>query len=240
MIPPLVAYILWDRRERLAALFPRPTNIGLVVILGSVAVLFAGSLGAELFLTRISLVGMLIGLVLFFGGWKWLGGVLFPLAVLLLMIPIPQVIFNQVAFPMQLAASQLASMSLETVGVPVLREGNLIVLPHRTLEVVEACSGIRSVVSLLALGVAYGCFFEKSWLCRWMLAASAIPIAIVANGLRVAGTGLLTQMINPDFADGFFHLFSGWMVFLFSCVLMYLMHQGMVWARSQLRWVGVA
>ncbi len=226
LIPPLSAFLTWERREKLAAVALRPSNWGLLGAIGAVGLLFIGSLGAELFLTRLSLVTLLAGLVVFFLGWQQLRLLIFPLVVLLLMIPLPQVIFNQVAFPLQLAASKLAGSCLGSAGIPVLREGNLIVLPNNvTLEVVEACSGIRSLMALLALGVAYGHFFERSITIRWILVAGTAPIAIVANGLRIAGTGVLTYFLGEETAEGFFHLFSGWVVFLCAFLLLVALHK---------------
>ncbi len=232
LISPLAGFLVWQRRKQLLATVVRPSNWGFVFACGAVAVLFAGSLGAELFLTRISLVGMLASMVVFFFGWRWLRLLLFPLAVLLLMIPIPQIIFNQVAFPLQLAASRFAGGGLSSVGVPVLREGNLILLPNNvTLEVAEACSGIRSLMALLALGVTYGHFFETRQAVRWILVAGTVPIAVVANGLRITGTGLLTYFFGEQAAEGFFHLFSGWVVFLFAFALLVILHKllGLSW-----------
>jgi exosortase len=138
------------------------------------------------------------------------------LTFLLLMIPIPAIIFNQVAFPLQLLASRFGEAALQACDIPVLREGNVIVLANTTLEVAEACSGIRSLVSLLTLGIVYGYFADRrSWM-RIVIALATVPIAIVANGLRVAGTGIAAHYYGPEAAHGFFHTFSGWLVFAFA------------------------
>jgi exosortase len=148
------------------------------------------------------------------------------------MIPIPVIIFNQVAFPLQFLAARLASSLLDLSGVPVLREGNIIQLPAMALEVAQACSGIRSLMSLGALAVIYGYFLETRYLPRVLLALAAIPIAVVANGLRVMGTGLIAYYWNPDRAEGFFHTFSGWVIFVISLVLLFSVH-------GLLRWIGI-
>ena len=145
LIPPLAAYLVWERWDRLKTTPASSSAFGLVVIAGSIGVLLAGSLGAELFLSRIALVGALIGCVLYVLGWRHLKLLAFPLGVLLLMIPIPAIIFNQVVFPLQLVASQAGEVTLQAAGIPVLREGNVITLANTTLEVAEACSGIRSL-----------------------------------------------------------------------------------------------
>ncbi len=158
LIVPLALYFAWERRAKLAAAEIRPSWLGLVAFGGGIAVLLVGLLGAELFLSRISLIATLAGAVLFLFGWAHLRVLAFPLAFLLLMIPIPAIIFNQIAFPLQLIASQFGEFAIASAGIPVLREGNVIVLAHTTLEVAEACSGIRSLVSLITLGLIYGYF----------------------------------------------------------------------------------
>lgn len=228
LIPPLAAFLVWDRRHALGRLLIRPSNWGLVGLVGSIGLLFLGSLGAELFLTRFSLLVVLASLALFLFGWRCLRGLVYPLAVLGLMIPPPQIIFNQIAFPLQLAASRLACGGLRILGIPVLREGNLIFLPHYiTLEVAEACSGIRSLWALVALGVAYGRFFETQNNKRAILLANTIPIAILANSFRIAGTGLLTYFVGEQAGEGFFHAVSGGAVFLCAFVLLVLLHTSM-------------
>ena len=149
----------------------------------------------------------------------------FSLLVLLLAVPLPAIIYNQITFPLQILASKAASAILPIFGVPVLREGNVIVLPAMRLEVAEACSGIRSLVSLFTLAVFYGYFLDKSVMRRTILALSSIPIAIGANAIRIVGTGLCVQYWDPDKAMGFFHEFSGWVVFLVSLSCLYAVHK---------------
>ena len=209
-------YLTWERRDRLLHAPSNPSSLGLLVLVGGIALLVAGVLGAELFVTRIALLAVLGGSILYIFGWTHLRLLAFPLALLLLMIPIPAIIFNQVAFPLQLLASRFAAGALSLWGIPVLREGNVIMLAHTTLEVAEACSGIRSLMSLVTLGILLGYFTEsRSWV-RWTLAVATIPTAIFANGLRVAGTGVLAHYWGPEAAEGFFHTFSGWLVFGFA------------------------
>jgi exosortase len=221
LIVPLALYFVWERRGRLKSLPPAPTAFGLVVVFLGLGLLLAGQLGAELFLTRISIVIVAAGIVLFLLGWRACRVVAFPLAFLLLMIPIPAIIFNQVAFPLQLMASRMGEMILAVFGIPVLREGNLIVLAHTTLEVAEACSGIRSLISLLTLGIVYGYFIDPRGGVRAAIALSTVPIAILTNGARVAGTGLATQYYGAEAALGFFHTFSGWIVFAAAFVMLF-------------------
>jgi exosortase len=181
-------------------------------------------MGAELFLSRLSLLVVLGGLIVLFLGWSFFRAVLFPWAFLLLMIPIPAIIFNQITFPLQLLASKVASTSLPWMGVPVLREGNVIVLPAMALEVAEACSGIRSLMSLMTLAIIYGYLMERRVSVRVLLALASIPIAVAANSFRIVGTGLLVQYWDPEKAQGFFHEFSGWLIFVISLAMLYLLH----------------
>jgi exosortase len=190
----------------------------------ALVVLICGVFGAELFLSRSSLVLLLGSLVVYSFGWKHFRALLFPWAFLFLMIPIPAIVFNQIAFPLQLVASTLASSLLSAFGVPVLREGNVIQLPAMSLEVVEACSGIRSLMSLCTLAVIYGYFLEPRIRSRVALALAAVPIAVAANSLRIVGTGLLGQYWDPDKAQGFFHIFSGWLIFVMSLLMLFGLH----------------
>lgn len=213
IVVPLAAWFVWQRRARLRAAEPRPNAFGLLLLTASLGVLMLGVLGAELFLTRVSLLGVIAGAVLFLLGWRHLRVLAFPIAFLLLMIPLPAIVFNQIAFPLQVFASQAGAATLDLAGVPVLREGNILELPNTRLEVAEACSGIRSLVSLLTLAIVLGQFsLGRRWT-RAALAIAAVPVAIVANAARVAGTGLAAHFWSPEVAEGFFHAFSGWIVF---------------------------
>jgi exosortase len=168
---------------------------------------------------------VLIGGLAFVRGWATVRVLAFPIAFLLLMIPIPAIIFNQVAFPLQLLASQAGELMLSALNIPVLREGNLIILAHATLEVAEACSGIRSLVSLLALGIIYGYFVDARGGIRTIIAATTVPIAIVANAVRVAGTGAAAHYLGKAAAEGFFHSFSGWLMFGIAFGLLFALTQ---------------
>jgi exosortase D (VPLPA-CTERM-specific) len=182
-------------------------------------------MGAELFLSRFSLLIVLAGLIVFFLGWSFFRALLFPWAFLVLMIPIPAIVFNQITFPLQLLASKIASTILPWLGVPVLREGNVIVLAAMRLEVADACSGIRSLMSLATLAVIYGYLMERNNAVRVLLALASLPIAVAANSLRVVVTGLLVQYWDPDKAQGFFHEFQGWLMFVASLAMLYLLHR---------------
>ena len=172
---------------------------------------------------------VLAGAIVFLRGTPALKVLAFPLAFLLLMIPLPAIIFNQIAFPLQLLASRAGEAALSLSGIPVLREGNVIVLAHITLEVAEACSGIRALVSLLTLGIVYGYFTDDRVGVRTVIALATIPIAIVANAARVAGTGIAAQYFGERAAEGFFHTFSGWLVFVAAFAMLFVVGRTIEW-----------
>jgi exosortase A len=228
LIIPIAAYLAWERRHRLAAVAASSSFTGLFVVGASLIVLLAGILGSELFLTRISIVGTVAGSVLFLFGWQWFRTLAFPLAFLLLMIPLPAIIFNRIAFPLQLLASQAGALTLRSFEIPVLREGNVLILANTKLEVAQACSGIRSLVSLLTLAIMVGYFTDQRTSVRLLIAASTIPVAIIANAARVAGTGIAAHNFGAGAAEGFFHEFSGWAVFIVAFLLMMLLQRVVV------------
>lgn len=224
-VPAFSLYVLWKDRERIARTPVRPAWWGAVIFVVGLATLVVGKLGAELFLSRTSLLLLLAGAAIFFRGWQFFRAVLFPWAFLAFMVPIPAIIFNQVTFPLQILASKAAAHALPWLGVPVFREGNIINLPAMPLEVAEACSGIRSLLSLATLAIIYGYTMERSIWIRVVLALSALPIAVAANSLRIVGTGLLVQYWDPEKAEGFFHAFSGWLIFVVSLAMLFALHQ---------------
>ncbi len=224
-VPLFVLFVLWQNRTKLRSIQLRPSWSGVAILCFGLTTLVIGVLGAELFLSRASLLIVVAGLVVLFCGWNMFRAVLFPWAFLTLMIPIPTIIFNQITFPLQILASKLASWTLPTLGVPVLREGNVIQLPAMALEVAEACSGIRSLLSLVTLAIIYGYLLSDSVRMRVVLAIAAVPIAVAANSLRIVGTGVLVQYWDPDKAEGFFHAFSGLLIFVVSIGMLFVLHK---------------
>jgi len=227
LVPPFAAYLVWTKRKTLRKIPIRQSWGGVPLVIGGIVTLFLGVYGAELFLARLSLLMLVGGIIWTLAGRDMLRELRFPLLVLLLGIPWPKVIYNQITFPLQILASKLASAALPLFGVPVMRDGNIIQLPSMPLEVAEACSGIRSLMSLFTAAVFYGYFLEPSVKKRVILALAAIPIAVLANGARIVGTGLAVQYWDPQKALGFFHEFSGWLIFVFSLILLYLLHAAM-------------
>jgi exosortase len=223
-VPLFSLFLLWQEKYRLARIIPRPSWSGFVILSAALCMLIVGQMGAELFLARFSLLVLLAGLIVVFAGWPFLRALSFPLAFLLLMIPIPTILFNQITFPLQLEASKVSAFVLPMCGVPTLREGNVINLPSMPLEVAEACSGIRSLMSLITLAIIYGYLMEKRLWVRWLLAIASVPIAIAANSVRIIGTGLLVQYWDADKAEGFFHASWGWIIFVVSLLMLYGLH----------------
>ena len=256
LIPAIIAYILWTERDALARTARRPSLAwGAALVVSALLALWAGTAGAELFLQRTSLALLCAGLVVYFFGFALLRRVAVPLLLLLLAIPIPAIIFNRVAFPLQLFASRCAVASMQLLGIPVVREGNVIELMPldsttiKKLEVVEACSGIRSLMTLVTLAVVFAYFtYPKddarrdndadagggdsprgrfAWLKSYgtwrsfILVAAAVPIAIITNAARVSGTGILARYYGTRVADGFFHEFSGWVVYVAAFLLLF-------------------
>jgi exosortase len=246
LIPFIIGYILWIQRDKLATVIVRPaTLLGGAAVLFALFALWAGVAGAELYTQRMSLILLLGGTVLYFWGGHLLKLMLVPLGLLFLAMPIPAIIFNKIAFPLQLFASRCAVWSMGLWGIPVLRQGNVIELKPlnsfqtKKLEVVEACSGIRSLMTLITLAVVFAYFthptrddsdtgqsslsFLKSY-GFWrssILVVSAVPIAILTNALRVSGTGVLAHYYGTEVADGFFHSFSGWAIYVVAFLMLF-------------------
>jgi exosortase len=223
-VPVVAGFIVWQNRRELLALTPSPNWWGLAVVLYGALQLYVATLGAELFLARTAFVISVIGIVLLLGGTGYVRLLAFPLFLLFFMIPIPTVVYNSITFPLQILASRVSTEALSLMQIPVLREGNVLELAQQKLSVVEACSGIRSLLSLTFLSLVYGYFFESKIWMRVVLFLSTIPIAIVANASRVTLTGVLTEY-KPELAEGFFHTASGWVIFMVALAILIALHQ---------------
>lgn len=239
LVPLLSGFLIWQRRDKLALVPRKPAAVGgMIIVLAGMGLLFVGSLGAELFLSRISILVTICGLIVYFCGLPLLRALAFPLAFLLFAIPIPVLIYNEIVFPLQFLASRLATSTLETLNIfPIMREGNVIILPNMKLEVVEACSGIRSLMSLLALAAGYGYLAERSTWVRWFMFFAMVPLAIVSNATRVMITALMAYYIGPGAAEGFMHEFSGWVIFVVATALFLGLHSLTVVVRKKMGWM---
>ena len=235
LVPLFSGYVIWRKWDRVRRTPIMPNWLGLFVLLGAMCTLVLGVLGAENFLSRTSLLFAIAGLLIFFGGFGLFRELLFPWAALFLMVPLPVIVFNQIALPLQILASKLGSSLLYIIGMPVVREGNIINLPSFSLDVVEACSGLRSLVSLITLSVFYGYLQEAGFWRRSCLVLSSIPIAILANGFRIMGAGLLGEYWGLEKAEGVFHTFSGIVVFAISFGLLIFVRSTLHWTQRALR-----
>jgi exosortase len=246
LIPFIIGYIIWTQRGKLARV-PENSSVfwGGAAIIFALFALWAGVAGAELYTQRLSLLLLLAGITVYFSGFRLLQLLLVPFGLLFLALPIPAIIFNKIAFPLQLFASRCAVWSMSVLGIPVLRQGNIIELKPlnsfdtKKLEVVEACSGIRSLMTLLTLAVVFAYFTHTpndktptsgtrwGWLRSYwfwrsvIIVISAVPIAILTNAFRVSGTGVLAHYYGTAVADGFFHTFSGWAIYIVAFIMLF-------------------
>jgi len=246
LVPFIIVYILWSQRDKFAIQRANPSALlgGLLIVFALFA-LWTGVAGAELYTQRMSLVLLVAGLVVYFGGLAFLRLALVPLILFSLAIPVPAIVLNKVAFPLQLFASRVAVWSMTSCGIPVLRQGNVIELKPlnsyttKKLEVVEACSGIRSMMTLLTLAVVFAYFTYPrpdnpaapsgrfGWLRSYgfwrssIIVVSAVPIAVLTNAARVSGTGILSRYYGTTVADGFFHTFSGWAIYVVAFLMLF-------------------
>ena len=245
LIPFIIGYILWAQRDKFTHVQAKSSELlGAAAVLLGLFGLWVGVAGAELYTQRLSLILLLAGVVVYFWGLALLKLLVVPFGLLFLAMPIPAILFNKIAFPLQLFASRCAVWSMSVLGIPVLRQGNIIELKPlnsfdtKKLEVVEACSGIRSLMTLITLAVVFAYFTHTpsddppsgkrfGWLKSYgfwratIIIASAIPIAILTNAFRVSGTGVLAHYYGTEVADGFFHTFSGWAVYIAAFVLLF-------------------
>lgn len=220
LVPLIAGYFLWQRWPDLKEREVKPDWLGLVVIILGVLQLLVAWLGTEYFTMRTSLIVLLAGMTLFWFGREVLKGMALPLGYLIFMVPIPYIIYDMAAFPLKLFVTKVSVTFLKIVGVVVLREGNIIMFPTTTLEVADACSGIRSLISLLAIAAAYSFVMKTSDVRRWIIIFSAIPIAVATNALRVIITGILAQWWGAKAAEGFFHEFAGMAVFVLAMAML--------------------
>lgn len=223
LVPLIAGYFAWQKWPELKRLPVRPSNAGLLLVIGSLLLLIFGFAGTEYFTMRSSLVFLLAGIILFWFGWAIFKGLLLPVGFLLFMVPLPYIVYDAMAFPLKLLVAKFSVAALKLMGIAVLREGNIIMFPQTVLEVADACSGLRSLMSLLALAVAYAVFSQKSNLMRVIMVLSAVPIAIATNMFRVIATGVLAQYYGAAAAEGFFHEFAGLAVFALAMVLLFLL-----------------
>ena len=219
-IPVIAGYMIYWRREEFTKYVFSPSNWGIIFVgLGLLQLLIA-KIGTEYFLQRTSMIIVLFGIALFLFGKSITKKLSFPLIYLIFMIPIPAIIWNSFAFPMQLFASSITETVIRAFGIPVYREGNIINLAETTLEVVDACSGLRSLTSMLALSAAISYFSNLPIARKWIIFLSAVPIAIFVNIVRLTATAALASRYGSEVAQGFLHDFSGWLTFVVGLAML--------------------
>jgi exosortase len=232
LLAPVAGWLAWRSRDAVAA---RPARAAGLAILGAAVLLrYVSGLAAELFTMRASMLLALVGLLVYFLGMRRVLAWWLPLSLLALSVPLPEVVLNSIAMPLQLQASSMGASLLEARQVPVLVQGNIIHLPGHRLFVTEACSGLRSLTALLSLGVLAGGLWLRTPLARIGLVLTAIPVAVVLNGIRVFLTGFLVYFVDPRLGEGFMHMTEGWLLFLVAFALL----GAMAWALALLeaRW----
>ncbi len=220
LIPPLALYIAWKFRHLTFAQTVRADNRGLWLVAFACVLYILGRLGAEFFLPRVSFVILLAGLAWTFWGYRRLQTLAFPLLLLATMVPLPVLVYNSIAAPLQLFASDMATNLAQMVGVAVYRDGNIIHLANISLGVEEACSGLNSLSALMVASLLLGFLVCQGVAMRVLLFALSIPLSIAVNVVRVTGTAIIADY-HEEFALGFYHSFSGWLVFLGGFAILY-------------------
>jgi len=222
LIPAVALYMVWYKKNELAHVPVEPAKTGIMVILFGMLVHFIGNVGSELFLMRFSMIITLAGIIIYYAGYQMFRHLLVPVAYLIMMIPIPAILWNKIAFPLQLFAAKISAAAISMLSIPVFREGNILHLANTSLEVVDACSGIRSLTSLLALTGIFAYLAPVSIMKKWVLFFSAIPIAVAVNVIRLTITGAMAAWIGPETAHGFLHDMSGLIIFGAALILVYI------------------
>lgn len=221
LIPFVAVYMVWYKKNELAQVDQHPSNIGLLVIILGMIVHLLGNVGSELFLMRFSMVITISGIIIYYFGFRLFKKVFIPIIYLTLMIPIPAIIWNKLAFPLQLFAAKISSHTISMLSIPVFREGNILHLANTSLEVIDACSGLRSLTSLIALTGAFAFLAPLKGPSKLILFLSAIPIAVAVNVFRLTITGAMAAWIGPETAHGFLHDISGLIIFGTALILVF-------------------
>jgi len=223
-IPFLAGLMIWLKRGEIFGVAIAPSlTWGVVFVLAGITQLFMGYLANVNFLSATSLIPVLLGISLFFWGTSVTRRLLVPVLFLIFMIPLPAIIWNQLAFPLSLMASKLSADFIHILGMPILREGNILYLPNVTLQVEEVCSGLRSLTTMFALSALVAYLSPLNRVFKLVVFLAAVPIAIAGNIVRLIATAILARHYGPVVAEGFIHDFSGWLIFVFGLIILLLL-----------------
>jgi len=220
LVPLISIYLVWRKREEIADIKTESSPVGLFLIFGAVILFILGNGASEYFTVRLSLVVLMFGVALYHLGYPMIKKTWFAFFFLLFMIPIPYVIYFAATFQMQLLASKITTSLLSGIGMTVVRQGNIIALPNQTLEVAEACSGLRSLISLLALGALFAYTYQKKFSAQIIMFLSTIPIAVLANVFRVFTTSVIVYAAEIDATAEPMHTLMGASVFIIAFILL--------------------
>lgn len=232
LIPFVSILMLWRRRDELRAAKGGGGEVfGLLIIVFASVLLVGGTAASEFFTARLSLPFFILGASLTVMGKNFTLKAAFPVLFLIMMIPLPYIIYYKVTFPLQLLSAKLSAGVLNTITIEVVRRGNMLLLPNYTLEVVAACSGLRSLMTMFTLALIMAAFTELSNIKKLVLVAAAIPVAIVANTFRLVVTAIGAYVMGSEFADGVIHTISGLIVFIAGFIMLLVIMGMMRWIK---------
>jgi len=224
-IPLISGYMVYSMRDELNKLPVSGVTWGILLLILGLGQLYIAKIGSEFFLQRTSLIPVFLGLCLFLFGIPITRKLLLPIFYLLFMIPLPAIIWNKIAFPMQLFSSAITEKIVQMIGIPIFREGNVLHLAQTTLEVIDACSGLRSLSTMFALAAALAWYTSFNRWKQWALFLLAGPVAIFANTIRLTATAALASVYGEKVAQGFLHEFSGIFTFIFGLTLLIMLQK---------------
>jgi len=222
LVPFVCAYLIWLKRKKLASIPRQPSPCGMGVIISGIFVFVVSSVFRVYFSSLFSLLLVIAGIILCLYGSKILRAVLFPLLFLFFMMPLPLVAVVFISFKMKLFAAQLAQVVLQNMGFVAVREGSIIRMPHASVIVEDLCSGLRSLISLIALASIFAYWMKGPAVKKVFIALCAVPIAIFTNVCRIVFLSFVSEVWGPQHAAGFIHELSGFLVFALAFVMLYL------------------